>query len=116
MIDKVEVNISDGGGGDEIVKKTPPHLETTIGATAYLISNAKKAFTQLRQAFTKALILCHFDLECNIRIETNAFGHAIDRVLSQLTLNNLGQCHPVAYFLKKIIPAKTWYKLTIMSF
>ena len=55
----------------------------------YLTPNAKKAFDQLRQAFTKAPILQHFDPEQYIRIETNASGYAISGMLSQLT-NDLG--------------------------
>ena len=60
-----------------------------IGATGkpnFLTPNAKKAFNQLRLAFIKAPILQHFDLENHIRIETNALGYAIGRVLSQLNL------------------------------
>ena len=33
---------------------------------AFLTADAKQAFTQLRQAFTKAPILSHFDPECHI--------------------------------------------------
>ena len=44
--------------------------------------DAKKAFNHLRLAFIKASIFRHFDLESYIRIETNASGYAIDRVLS----------------------------------
>ena len=75
----------------------------------YLIPNAKRTFDQLRQAFTKAPILQHFVGEQYIRVKTDASGHTIGGVLSQLT-NNLGQWHPVAYFLRKMIPAKTRYK------
>ena len=75
----------------------------------YLTPDAKKAFDQLRQAFTEAPILQHFDPERYIRVETDASGYAIDGVLSQLT-NDLGRWHPVAYFLRKMIPAKTRYK------
>ena len=32
------------------------------------------------------------------------------RVLSQLTLDDLGRWHPVAYYSQKMISAKTWYK------
>ena len=53
----------------------------------FLISDAKKAFNRLRQAYTKALILQHFDPECYIWIETNVSGYAIEGVLSQLTTN-----------------------------
>ena len=75
----------------------------------YLTLNAKKAFDQLRQAFTEAPILQHFDPEQYIRVETDVSGYAIGRVLSQLT-NDVGQWHPMAYFLCKMIPAKTRYK------
>ena len=75
----------------------------------YLTPDAKKAFDQLCQAFTEAPILQHFDPERYIRVETDASGYAIGGVLSQLT-NDLGRWHPVAYFLHKMIPAKTRYK------
>ena len=68
----------------------------------------------MRQAFTKAPILQHFDPECHIRIETDASGYAIGGVLSQLTSDHLtsdqGQWHPVAYFSRKMIPAETRYE------
>ena len=75
----------------------------------YLTPDAKKAFDQLRQAFTEAPILQHFDPEQYIQVETDASGHAIGGMLSQLT-NDLGRWHPVAYFFCKMIPAKTRYK------
>ena len=68
----------------------------------------------MRQAFTEAPILRHFDPECHIRIETDASGYAIEGVLSQLTSDHLtsdqGQWHPVAYFSRKMIPAETRYE------
>lgn len=39
-------------------------------------------FTKLREAFIKALILHHFDLEYHIWIETNTLSYAICRILS----------------------------------
>ena len=48
----------------------------------YLTPDAKRAFDQLRQAFTEVLILQHFDSERYIRVETDALGHAIGGVLS----------------------------------
>ena len=64
--------------------------------------------------FTEAPILQYFDPECHIRIETDALGYAIGGVLSQLTSDYLtsdqGQWYPVAYFLRKMIPAETQYK------
>ena len=59
-----------------------------IGKHNFLTPNAKKAFNQLQLAFIKAPILQYFDLESHIRIETDASGYAISRVLSQLNLNS----------------------------
>ena len=60
-----------------------------MGKPTFLISGNKKIFNQLRQAFTKAPILWHFDPEFHIWIETNASGYTIRRVLSQLTSDYL---------------------------
>ena len=75
----------------------------------YLTPDAKKAFDQLCQAFNEAPILQYFDPEQYIRVETDASRHVIGGVLSQLT-NDLGQWHLIAYFLRKMIFAKTRYK------
>ena len=56
-----------------------------IGATEelnFLTPNAKKVFNHLRLAFIKAPILQHFNLERDIRIETDVSGYAIGVVLS----------------------------------
>ena len=76
----------------------------------YLNPGAKKAFNYLWHAFIQAPILQHFDLKWHIRIETKASSYAISKVLSQLTLEGLCQWHPMAYYLNKIIKAKTLYK------
>ena len=97
-----------------------------IGATGepnFLTSDAKKAFNHLWLAFIEAPILRHFDLKSHIRIETDVSGYAIGRVSSQLNLDSdvppndsnsnrsdFSQWHPVAYFSRKTIPAKTQYK------
>ena len=80
------------GGGSDYEDKTIKRslFKNLNGATGYLISDARQAFTQLRQVFSKALILQHFDLECHIRIETDVTSYGISKFLSQLTLNNLG--------------------------
>ena len=93
---------------------------TTEDGPKFLTSDARTAFNCLRLAFTEAPILWHFDPECHIRIETDASGYAIGGVLSQLTSGtnpdrvvtkaDLGQWHPVAFFLRKIIPAETQYE------
>ena len=86
----------------------------------FLTPKARLAFTQLRQGFVKALVFHHFDPESRIRIETNASSYAIGGVLSQLSSetrpdgvvikDDLGQCHPIAFFFRKMIPTETWYK------
>ena len=96
-----------------------------MGESTFLIPGTKKAFNQLRQVFTKAPILRHFDSECHIQMETDASGYAIERVLSQLvydhlisnyntelnlTKSDLGQWHLIAYFFRKMISIKTWYE------
>ena len=59
------------------------------GEPIFLTPDAKEAFNQLRQAFTEASILWHFDPEDHIRIETNTSNYIIGGVLSQLTFNHL---------------------------
>ena len=54
------------------------------GAIDYLTPNARRTFTQLRQAFNKAPILQHFDPQCHIRIETDGSSYVIGGMLSQL--------------------------------
>ena len=87
----------------------------------FLNSNPKKVFNNFWLAFIKAPIFWHFDLESHIQIETNASDYAIDGVLRQLNFNSnaisndlnksdFGQWHPIAYFSRKMIPAKTQYK------
>ena len=85
----------------------------------FLTSKAKEAFNCLRQAFIKAPIFRHFDSKCHIRIETNVSGYVIEKVLSQLTPNQVTSdeiigsnvnWHPVTYFSRKMILAKTQYK------
>ena len=97
-----------------------PNFGATESGPSFLTSEARSAFNRLWLAFTKAPILRHFDPECHIWIETDALGYAIGGVLSQLasgtspdgvvTKTDLGQWHPVAFFLRKMIPAETQYE------
>ncbi len=64
----------------------------------------------MRQAFVEALILNRFDSDCYIRIEMDASGYAIGGVLSQLTSDDLGRWHPVAFFSRKMISVETQYE------
>ena len=100
--------------------RNSPNFDATKVGPSFLTFDAKAAFNCLRLAFTKALILWHFDPKCHIWIEIDASGYAIDGMLSQLTFwispngvvtkADLGYWHPVLFFSRKMIPAKTWYK------
>ena len=57
----------------------------------FITPRTKLAFTELRQTFFKAPILYHFNPERHICIKIDVSGHAIDRVLSQLTSDNLSR-------------------------
>ena len=105
---KVGTIHSGGNCKDKTGKKSPSKNSNRV--TGYLTPKARLAFIKLRKAFTKALIFRHFDLKCHIRIKTDALSYAINGVLSQLTLDNLGQWHPIAFYLQKMISAKTWYE------
>lgn len=95
-------------------------IESSTG-TAFLTIKARLAFIQLRKVFTKAEILHHFNSKHHIRIQTNESGYSIRGVLSKLTfihmtftnLNpifskfEIGQWYWVAFFSRKITPAKS---------
>lgn len=76
---------------------------------AFLTANARQAFIQLRQIFTKAPIFSHFDTEHYIRIEIDISDYILDDVLSQLTSDS-SQYNLVIYFSWNMILAKTWYE------
>ena len=110
----------DGGEveGDKVEKKVQKTSKSKkfskskkmIRSSHFLTSRAKLAFTKLRQAFFKFLILHYFNLDRHIRIKIDVLDYAIGGVFSQLTLDNLSRWHPVAFFSQNMIPAKTWYK------
>ena len=85
--------------------------------TGFLTLEARLPFTQLRQAFIEALIFDHFDAKRRIWIETDISSYAIGGVLSQLSFKtrldgvvtniDFGQWHPIAFFSRKMISAKT---------
>ena len=91
MAEDAEVSSISGDCKNETVKKSPLISKNLNRATGYLTPGAKQAFTQLRQAFTKAPILQHFDSKCHIWIKTDASSYAISRIVNQLTSDNLSQ-------------------------
>ena len=102
----------DGGevGNNEVEKKGRNLSKSKKTELGFLTAGAKMAFTELRQAFIKALILHHFDPEHHIWVETDASGYATSGVLSQLTSDDSGQWYPIAFFLRKMILAETRYE------
>ncbi len=61
--------------------------------------------------FFKVSILNYFDLEHYIYIKMNISGNVIGRILSQPTLDHLGQCHLIAFFFWQMIPIEIYYKI-----
>ena len=84
-IDDSEVVRSSGGNEEKLAKSDFTKPVHGVKEPSFLSPNVRQAFTQLRQAFTKAPILQHFDPERHIQIETNASSYAIGGVLSQIT-------------------------------
>ena len=113
-VDDGEVVSSRGADWTDALKKSAKFKRMknvhNLEKPKFLTSKAKEAFNRLRQAFTEAPILRHFNPECHIRIETDASSYALRGVLNQLTPNQVTlddaiglnvDWHPVAYFFKK---------------
>ena len=121
-LDGSELDSSEVDGGevevDEVGKKVQKTTKSknlskskkAVGPSDFLIPGAKLIFTKLRQAFLKAPILHHFDPERHIRIESNTLSYAISGILNQLTSDDSGQWHPIAFFSRKMILAETRYE------
>ena len=109
-VDSGEIEVDEVGKKSRKMSKskTLSKSRKTVGSE-FLTPGAKLAFTKLRQVFLKAPILYHFNPKRHIRIETDVSGYGLGRVLSQLTSNDLGRWHPVAFFSRKIILAETRY-------
>jgi len=85
----------------ELTKKTKKKWEWT--------EEAERAFRELKERFTSAPILAHFDAQQPVIIETDASDFAIGAVLSQR--DKEGQLHPVAFHSRKFQPAEINYKI-----
>jgi hypothetical protein len=69
---------------------------------------ADTAFRQLRDAFTQAPVLAHFDPALKIRMETDASGVAIAAILSQPQTD--GKWHPIAFWSRRLKGPEESYK------
>ena len=81
-LDRIE--ISDDEVDDEVGKKAQKTFKSKklskskkIVRSDFFISRAWLSFTKLRQAFVKAPIFYHFDLERHIWVEMDISGYAI---------------------------------------
>jgi hypothetical protein len=68
-----------------------------------------KSFEALKQAFTTAPILHHFDHDREVIVETDASDSVSAGILSQY--DDEGVLHPVAFFSKKHSPAECNYEI-----
>ena len=68
-----------------------------------------KAFQRLKDAFTSASILRHFDPEKECVVETDAFDYVSAGILSQIADDGL--LNPVVFFWKKQSPAECNYEI-----
>jgi len=69
---------------------------------------AEKAFQELKQRFTTAPILVHFDATKPVIIETNTSDFALGAVLSQ---REEGRLHPVAFHSREFQPVEINYEI-----
>jgi hypothetical protein len=94
----------------EYSKKVTPMTKLTHKETPFVWSpECQKAFEELKEAFTSAPILRHFDPDKPIVVETDASDFVSGGVLSQPDEENV--LHPVAYFSKKHSPAECNYEI-----
>jgi len=70
---------------------------------------AEDAFQELKQRFTSAPILAHFDAGRPVILETDASDFALGAVLSQR--NDEGRLHPIAFHSRKFQPAEINYEI-----
>ena len=70
---------------------------------------AEKAFIELKNRFTYAPILAHFDPQRPVIVETDASDFALGAVLSQR--NDENRLHPVAFHSRKFTPAEMNYEI-----
>ena len=70
----------------------------------------RKAFEDLKLAFTMAPILTHFDPAKPIVRETDGSNYAITTILSQIMPNN-NNLHPIAFHSRSMVPMELNYKI-----
>ncbi|MBW0544522.1 hypothetical protein O181_084237 [Austropuccinia psidii MF-1] len=91
-------------------EKLPPHhaCDHDFELEGSLPPEALREFNQLKEAFTIAPILSHFDPSLPTIVETDASDYAFGAVLSQISY--LGK-HPIAFDSPKLLPAELNYEI-----
>lgn len=83
-------------------------IPADLNTNCFLNSEVKKFFEKLKNVFCKKHVLQHFHLSKAIRWETDASENATEDVWSKQDSDK--NWHLVAFFLRKILPAKKNYK------
>lgn len=73
-----------------------------------LTSEAREAFYKLKEKFTEAPLLRHFNPGLPIRIDPDASQYAIAAIICQLQPDD-NQWHPIAYWSRKLTAAEAHY-------
>jgi hypothetical protein len=71
--------------------------------------NQKQVFTELKETFTMARVVVHFDCKIKILLEMDASSYVSAEVLSQY--DNQGVLYQVTFFSKKHTAAEEMYKI-----
>jgi hypothetical protein len=84
------------------------HKQNAKGPSFVWTDTAEKAFGWIKKSFSGTGILAYFDPRKRICLEMDASKFAIAAILSQF--QEEGQWRPVAFWLRKLIPAETRYE------
>lgn len=85
-----------------------PMTNSTKGGKKFQwTKNCDEAFITLKNAFTKAPLLCHFVATSACFLETDASIRALCGILSQIQEDT--HKHPIAFYSRKLIPAEVNY-------
>lgn len=85
---------------DDKVEKLGENLsKVNLPGLLFFISKAGIALIRFRKAFTKVLILYHFNLKYYIQIETDTSGFVMSGIFCELTLGHMTNTNPdVSHF------------------
>jgi len=75
---------------------------------------SQAAFDKLKQAFTSAPILCHFDPNLVVVLEADASDYALGAVISQRGPDD-GLLHPITFYSRKFNSAELNYEIYDMQ-